>query len=124
MPSWKSGSVGSKVSSAITFTPWATRLLIDCAFVAAPRVPVEKKMFLIPGASSNMISAMARPSSSPPGESLSVVTWPAGELAGPGRSPVPCESEIPPPTWSIESEITPTGTPAPVGPSARACGPW
>ena len=30
---------------------------------------------------------------------------------------------MPPATWSIESEMMPTDTPAPVGPSARACGP-
>src|SRR3954462_14783593 len=67
-----------------------------------------------------MISAIARPSSAPVGSSSSVVV-PAG------RSPVPTLVAMPlvplVPTL-IESEITPTLTPAPLSPVARACGPW
>ena len=44
-------------------------------------------------------------------------------LAGPGRSPLACDPATPPPARLIEFEMTPTFTPAPVGPSARACGP-
>ena len=63
-----------------------------------------------------MISAIARPSSEPLG--LSASTW---TLAG--RSPVACEPTTPPPTALIESDITPTFTPAPLTPRARAAGP-
>ena len=34
------------------------------------------------------------------------------------------EAAMPPWDWLIESEMTPTLTPAPVGPNARAAGPW
>ena len=51
-----------------------------------------------------------------------VSSWSTVTLAG--RSPVLWLAATPPATWLIESEITPTFTPAPVVPMARACGPW
>ena len=59
---------------------------------------------------------MARPSPVPSGRSDSAT------VSG-GRSPVPTELAMPPFALVIESEMIPTDTPAPVGPSARASGP-
>ena len=96
---------------------------MPAARVAAPD-PVVNSMFRMPGAVSKTISAIARPSSLLVGvPSSRTCTWPGGELAGPGRSPVACDPATPAPTRLIELETMPTATPAPVGPSARACGP-
>jgi hypothetical protein len=64
-----------------------------------------------------MISAIARPSSEPAASSSSVVTWA-------GRLPEAWLVAMPPATRLIESEMTPTLTPDPLVPMARACGPW
>ena len=97
---------------------------MPAARVAAPPVPVVNSMCLIPGAVSKMISAIARPSSLLPAvPSCRISTWPGGVLVGPGRSPLNCEPVTPRPARLIELEMTPTFTPAPSGPSVRACGP-
>ena len=63
-----------------------------------------------------MISAIARPSSVPP-VVASATTWTFA-----GRSSVALDPATPAPTRLIESDITPTATPVPVAPVARAAG--
>jgi hypothetical protein len=50
MPSWNIGSSRAKMSSAMTLTPAAVRLLMLVALAGLLTVPLEKIMSVTPGA--------------------------------------------------------------------------